>query len=302
MTSIVIAAHNEAAVVGRCLDGLLADAEADEFDVVVVPNGCTDATAAIARSRHVRVAEVRFASKAAALNRGDEVATGFPRIYLDADIVVSTADVRALAEVLSGTKRDGIAPALHSTPLAAVPRRELELRGRPWPVRAYFRISSQMPVFRSGLFGRGMIALSEEGRARFGQFPDMVADDLFLDSLFAESEKVCIEDICTRVATPLRTRDLVWRLVRVRRGNAAMRAAHESAPLDIQVRAADRTSWFRDVVRHEPRLLPAGLVYAVISLAAALLAKRSPRGDTTWQRDESTRSTTTDSLDSGETS
>ena len=50
VASVVIAAHNEAAVLGRCLRGLLADAEPGEFDVVVVPNGCTDATAEKARA------------------------------------------------------------------------------------------------------------------------------------------------------------------------------------------------------------------------------------------------------------
>ena len=35
MTSIVIAAHNEETVIGRCLDTLLADAHPGEFDVTV---------------------------------------------------------------------------------------------------------------------------------------------------------------------------------------------------------------------------------------------------------------------------
>ena len=57
-------------------------------------------------------------------------------------------------------------------------------------MRQYFAISSRLPVYRDGLFGRGMIAVSEQGRARFDQFPDLVADDLFLDSQFATAEKV----------------------------------------------------------------------------------------------------------------
>ena len=34
-----------------------------------------------------------------------------------------------------------------------------------------------------------MIALSEEGRARFDAFPTLIADDLFLDSQFSAAEK-----------------------------------------------------------------------------------------------------------------
>lgn len=289
MTSVVIAAHNEATVIGRCLDALLADDPAGDFDVTVVPNGCTDATAAVAASRGVRVVELSQASKAAALNAGDKVAVGFPRIYLDADIVVSTAGARALSQLVTNEIDD--TPPIH----AAVPVRALDLTGRPLLVRAYFAVNSRLPVFQNGLFGRGMIAVSEVGRSRFEQFPDMVADDLFLDSLFADPETACAEGVVTTVAAPLHTRDLVQRLVRVRRGNAAMRRAGSEGRLKIVVRPSDRMSWVRDVVRPNPRLAPAGLLYVVISSVAAVLAKRAPEDDTTWQRDESTRT----GLDSG---
>ena len=78
-TSVVIAAHNEESVIGRCLDALLSGAERDEFDVTVVANGCTDATAAVAARRAgVRVVTLDTASKPAALNAGDGVASGLP--------------------------------------------------------------------------------------------------------------------------------------------------------------------------------------------------------------------------------
>src|SRR6185312_1201240 len=51
MISVVIAAHNEARVIGGCLDALLADAGPDDLDIVVVANGCTDDTAAVAARR-----------------------------------------------------------------------------------------------------------------------------------------------------------------------------------------------------------------------------------------------------------
>lgn len=287
--SVVIAAHNEAAVIGRCLDALLSDPSAEALDVTVVPNGCTDSTAAAAVARGVRVVEVEVASKATALNVADGVASGFPRVYLDADIVVTASDVRTLCQALAASD---VVPGSTPYKLAAVPRRELDLRGRPWPVRAYFAVNTRHPAFQAGLFGRGMIAISEAGRSRFDRFPDMIADDLFLDSLFAEAEKVCVDSVVTTVAAPLRTKDLVRRLVRVRRGNAAMRTAGGTGEIDIAVRSADRMAWLRDVVLRSPSLAPAGLVYVCISVVAALLAKRSPENDTTWQRDESTRTGT----------
>lgn len=284
MTSIVIAAHNESAVIARCLDSLLAEARPGEFDVVVVPNGCSDDTALIAAGRRdVRVVEIEVASKSAALNAGDAAALGFPRIYLDADIVVSTAGVRAVCAEL-GSPGDP-APAV----LAAVPRRRLELRGRPPLVRAYFAISSRLPVFSTGLFGRGMIAVSAEGRSRFGRFPDMIADDLFLDSLFRAAEKREASSVETVVESPRRTGDLLRRLVRVRRGNNEMRAAGSAGELDIVVRQGDRLAWLRDVVLPRPWLAPAAVVYVVITTLAAFQARRAPRRGKEWGRDESSR-------------
>ncbi|MGW0023009.1 glycosyltransferase [Rhodococcus sp. NPDC003383] len=287
MTSVVIAAHNEAAVIERCLASLLADATPGEFDVIVVANGCTDDTATLAaRSPGVRVVEIPEASKPKALNAGDTIAAGFPRVYLDADIVAGTHVVRAMRDALA-------ADAPQPVPLAVVPRRDLELTGRSFLVRQFFAINSRLPVFHEGLFGRGLIALSAEGRRRFDRFPDMVADDLFLDSQFTPQEKREVDGVSTVVEVPLHTRDLVRRLVRVRRGNASLRAAGRSGTIAGKVRPVDRFAWLRDVVIPNPRLVPAGVVYAGITSLAALLALRTPTEGQAWGRDESTRRETT---------
>jgi glycosyltransferase involved in cell wall biosynthesis len=275
VTSVVIAAHNEAAVIGRCLDALLADAAPAEFDITVVANGCTDDTAKVAAGRGVRVLDLPEPGKPGALNAGDRVATGFPRVYLDADIVLTTDGLRSLAAAVTGPV------------LAATARRELDLTGRPLLVRAYFAINRWLPAFRTGLFGRGVIVLAEAGRARFESFPDLVSDDLFLDSLFAVGEKREVADVPARVATPLRTGALVRRLVRVRAGNAAMRTASARGEVAASVRSADRSSWLKDVVVRRPWLAPAAACYAGITVYAALRA-RGP-GAQGWGRDDSTR-------------
>ncbi|KUL40011.1 glycosyltransferase [Actinoplanes awajinensis] len=277
MTSIVIAAHNEAAVIGRCLDALLAGAAPGEFDVTVVANGCTDDTVAAATRPGVRVLDLATPGKAHALNAGDEVAVGFPRIYLDADIVLSTAAVRALGE------------ALDRGALAATVGRQLVLDGRPVAVRAYFAVHGRLPVFRDGLFGRGVLAVSAAGRARFGTFPELVADDLFLDSQFSQAEKAHVTAYTAKVETPRRTDDLVKRLVRVRGGNAAMRAAAERGEITVPVRPAARLSWLRDVVLPKPWLAPAAVVYVAITMKAARAAQQAGDGGAAWGRDESSR-------------
>ncbi len=266
MASVVIAAHNEAAVIGRCLDALMPYVA----EVIVVANGCTDDTAAIARRQGATVIERPEASKAGALNAGDRAASTFPRLFIDADVVLKPGAVAALTRALE-----------HSGALAAVPLRRLDLAGRPWLVRGYHAIHSRLPASRNGLYGRGVIALSAAGRARFGEFPAMVADDLFLDSLYRAQERIIVEDAAVTVAAPTRTGDLLRRLTRVRAGNAQMRQSSS------QVRRSRRLSWLTDVVVPAPWLAPAAACYVAITAIAAVQARRRPTDP--WGRDDSTR-------------
>src|ERR1700722_1791397 len=84
--SIIIPAHNEQATISRLLTLLLAEADPGEFDLVVVCNGCTDATAEVASGfgADVRVLEISEASKRVALQVGNENAYSPSRIYVDA--------------------------------------------------------------------------------------------------------------------------------------------------------------------------------------------------------------------------
>ena len=91
----MIPAHDEAKVIGRGLNRLF-DSLGSGIEVVVVCNGCTDGTADAARvSGHpLTVIELDVASKAEALRAGDEFVTALPRVYLDADVLVSGSAIR----------------------------------------------------------------------------------------------------------------------------------------------------------------------------------------------------------------
>lgn len=277
--SIIIAAHDEARVIGSCLAALAAQHNPPSYEIIVAANGCRDDTAAVAR-RHpgVTVLELPNPGKTAALNAADRVARGSRRVYLDADILLPPD---YLAQV------DRMLP-VHGPARAAVPKRRLQLTGRPWPVRAYFAINQRLPAYEDGLFGRGVIALSTRGRTRFGRFPEVIADDLFLDSIFDDREKLRL-DVTVEVATPQRLGQLIRRLSRVRRGNAALRQAARGGAIGRTIRPADHWAWLRDVVLPEPRLAPAGVVYAAITVIAAGLARSQVREGTAWTSDGSSR-------------
>ena len=73
--SIIVPAHNEARVIGRCHESMTTGAEPGELEILVVCNGCSDDTASVARRHgpYVQVLESEIASKNAALNLGNQV-------------------------------------------------------------------------------------------------------------------------------------------------------------------------------------------------------------------------------------
>src|SRR5262245_39777444 len=182
VVSIVVPAHNEARVIGRLL-GPLVSLGPDGPDVIVVANGCTDDTAQVAASfgPPVRVLSIPVASKREALVAGDRAATGFPRLYVDADVELGAADVAALGEALRPPSA-----------LAGGPARELAMAGRPWLVRWYYDVWARLPEVRSGLFGRGVIGVSKKGHERLASLPPLLADDLAASLVFAPDERVIV--------------------------------------------------------------------------------------------------------------
>ena len=210
VASVIIPAHNEAEVIGRCLDALFAGIEPAELEVIVVCNGCADDTAALARSsgHPVRVIELRTASKVSALREGDMAARTFPRLYLDADVVLSGSSARKVAERLNAGAVAARPPVVYSSSQSSA------------PVRRYFRARSQMPSLLGSLWGAGVYGLSAAGRGRFGDFPDVTADDLWVNLLFELDEVEIVDCEPVVVSVPRRTRDLVCVLRRTYKGKA----------------------------------------------------------------------------------
>ena len=274
--SIVVPAHNEERGIQRLLDALTVDAAPGEFEILVVCNGCTDSTAEIAAGYgpDVRVIDLPEPSKRAALKRGDAEATAFPRLYIDADVVIDAAAVRALARALRG-------PVLAAAPVRVLPR-----EGVRRLVRAYYDVWEQLPQVRSAPFGRGVIAVSAAGHERIRALPPVMADDLALSAAFAAGERTVVAGAAVTVWPPRTLRDLMRRRIRVNTGNAQF---DQGGGRPAELKTSPRT--VLRVARAQPRLIPSVPVFLSVAFAAKLAARRRiGRGDfETWLRDESSR-------------
>ncbi len=101
--SVVVPARDEAGRIGPCLDALRGDA--DLLEVLVVDDGSTDGTAAIAHAAGARVIEAGepppgWTGKPWALQRGLEAARGEIVVSLDADVRPEAGLARALGRAL----------------------------------------------------------------------------------------------------------------------------------------------------------------------------------------------------------
>jgi glycosyltransferase involved in cell wall biosynthesis len=269
--SVVIPAHDEERVLPRLL-GRLAD---DRLEVVVVANGCRDATAEIARAAGARVVELAEGSKVAALNAGDAVATVFPRAYVDADVEISAQALLALAERLR-----------RGPELVASPRVRLDLDGVSKPVRAYYAIWELSAFRRRGHIGSGVYALTRTGRARFDEFPPVIGDDRYVQGLFTPAERATVD--AEFVVRPPRTiRALLARGARIAAGNRELQHA------GLAGHAPSRGRSVRELLREvapRPSLWGPFLVYVAVQLRTGALAERKLRAaDGIWDRDETSR-------------
>ena len=276
IASVVIPAHDEEAVLGRLLTSLLAGARPGELEIVVVANGCRDRTADVARGfgAAVTVVETDVASKAHALNLGDRTATAFPRLYVDADVVLDARAVRETAAVLD-----------RGDVLAAAPRLAVDLRGASAAVRGFYGIWTRHAHFRRGLVGSGVYGLSERGRRRFERFPEITADDAFVHRLFTDAERATVASSTFTVRAPRTLAALVKIKTRSRRGNLEL--ARRYPALD-RARLPGRVALATDLLLR-PRLWPAVPAYVAVTLATILRARRGRTGAPVWERDETTR-------------
>lgn len=280
---IIIPAHNEAAVIERCLRSLFQTAVPGELRACVVANACSDATAERARqfgrtreADAVRVIETDIPSKTNSLNLGDQAASDFPRFYVDADVAISTDGVRQLAGALG---EPGI--------LAVSPLIELDYTNRPWPVRAYYQIWTRLPYCRSGISGAGVYAVNAAGHQRIGRFPNITADDAFVRLQFAPGERKTVETCRSMVVPPKTIATIIDIKTRSHFGNQ-------------ELRQLSPRLWDNERVQHGGALVklalnpfnwPALAVYGYVKLATrARVRQRIKRGENhQWERDHSSR-------------
>lgn len=277
MPSVIIPAHNEEASIEDVIRGVLAD-EIPDLECVVVANACTDRTAELARRFEpaITVIDTPEGGKCRALNTGEKTLRSFPRVFLDGDIILEKGTLRAVIDAV-GPDRPIVSP---------MPRFNLD--GAGIGIRLFYRAQRFNEYFGDGApNGSGTFVLSEEGRSRWNDFPEIIADDGFVQGHFLPEERSAVPDAHAVVRPPRTLSSMLKVRARVRRGWAEF---GERFPELMKNHVPRGGSMLRKML---PRPLdwPAMFVYGYVRIAERLMARRQRHQNVglQWGRDETSR-------------
>ena len=287
--TVIIPAHNEEAMIARCLQTILAEApEQHAMQIIVAANGCSDRTFERARAAapQALVLDLPIGSKTGAINAANRAAKHFPRIYLDADVECGYHSLYALVEALNGAGVMTAAPAIR-----------MDLSGCNWLMRAYYRAWSRQPYAKAGKGGAGCYGLSEAALTSVGDFPPIIGDDIWIHTRFPDDQKRYIsvdshgQPVFSVVYPPRTASQQIKVEARRQLGNAEVRRLYPSPYFAAVNRGGGIGGALKSGVN------PVDLIiYFAIKLAARLVARvnRSRGQGKVWARDLSTRQALSD--------
>jgi len=273
--TIVIPAFNEAAVIARTLENLIDGARDNEFEIILVCNGCSDDTAAIAAAvcPEVHIIELQNPSKTKALNAGMQASRCHQVVFLDADIVTGPEAVRTLLHRLSW-----------SGAYLAYGTAKFQVDACSWAVKAFYQAWQQNPYFDDRKMG-GFFALSKSGRNFLGAIPETTNDDEFIRRQLSRSS-TWAENATYHVEAPRTLRDLIKVRSRIYRGNAELESGVSA--LGKNRRKINAMSFVRRLIK-QPVYWPGAVIFALTAAAAHVRNHLSRGLPIIWETDESTR-------------
>ena len=279
--SIIIPAHNEEVAIKRLLDMFQKEMEENKFkcEIIVVCNGCSDETANIVkRFEFVGLIETDKASKTFALNLGDEAANYFPRIYLDADVIINLKSISCIVETIK--KRDVS---------VVVPVVKNDTSHSSFIVKAFYYVWQRMPYFRDGMIGCGVYGLSLYARSKFNCWPEVISDDGFIRAMFSADEREICHEAKVKILTPLTVSSLINIKTRSRLGRYEL---YKKYP-QMMIRERREKKYFRIIftIIKNPTMITIVPFYLYINIIAryrAIIQMKTLK-NYRWERDITTR-------------
>ena len=265
--SIIIPAHNEAAVIDQTLASILSNGEdwRPTWRIIVAANGCTDDTVSIIQENwpYVTVLDLPEPSKVNALKAAMADIKDGVVVVLDADITVSLRALQALvAPLMSGHDSNGA--------IAAVGRFQPNTTASDWCVRLFYQAWALHPYFDGGKFG-GCYALGQAAHELLRTMPSVINDDEYVARQVSALGAVASTNCTFSTLAPRTVRELIRVRSRIQRGNRELhQMATEGLIMNPSPPEQSPRSIFLKRLLRRPGLWPAGFTYIVINALAKL--------------------------------
>jgi glycosyltransferase involved in cell wall biosynthesis len=271
--SVVVPVYNEAHCIAAHASALLDDLAAGQAEVVFVCNGCTDDTEAILRETirgRCLLLTLAVAGKANAIRHGEARLTLFPRFYVDADVMIRGAELAMLAERL-GDGCELISPTIEFGPYQG-----------SWAARAVNDVWLSLPHAADAGFHH-VLAVSEQGRRRWNEFPDLIADDTFIAGRIPRDRRRIARDIMVTTYPPASLASYIR--VRARWARGTRELAANGYPVDRH--PGQRRRLLRLALAFDTAIPT--VLYVCARLVAAFLALLPSAANASWYRDHTSR-------------
>jgi len=211
MATIIIPAHNEAAVIRNCLDSIVNQTDVDS--IIVACNGCTDNTVETVNTHYANIdklicLDIKKPSKTNANNEAEKHVNTYPGFYINADTCLSDD---AITNIITGMQEQKLE--------LAAPTPIIDTSTSSWLVKQYYKIWLQLPYIKAGVIATCSFVVSEQGRKRFQQFPDVINDDGYIRCQFQAHEIGNVANSTIAIKAPRDVYSLIKIKTRARLGN-----------------------------------------------------------------------------------
>lgn len=268
---IVVPVRDEAKVLSRTVPALLRSVGNERTRIIWVCNGCRDGSVQAIRDsagERAEIIQIETPGKTLALQEGDTLLDRddiFPRLYLDADTWMRAGDLERLLQPLR-TGRAELVAAAHALDFSRCSALSAAMADC-W---------LSLPFARTAAF-LGAVAVSKSGRARWGRWPEVIADDMFMAAMVPPERRMMVAG---SVATTYAPADfLSWVRMRAR----WLRGERQLLARGITIPSAENQK--ADLLRRlgQPRTALGSSAFCLARLLAVPMNWRS--SDVHWKPD-----------------
>jgi len=279
LLTVIIPSHNEENYIGNCLQSLARQRGLPKnvgIEVIVAANGCTDRTVAVSdffqnvlgeNKIELVTLDIEIPGKSNAIRLAEQKAKYRNFLYIDADVTIEDT---LLSEILTTLSE---ASPIYVSGTLAIPT------SQSWISANYAKIWLALPFVNEGVPGIGLYGVNEAGRKRWGDFPQIIADDRFVRLNFAESER---RKASSRYfwSLPQGARNLTKARIRWCEGNEELKQLFPEL-LKNDTQRNDRMLNLRHILKDPV----AGVIFiAIYATGRAFAVFRRPQAEYRWRR------------------